>query len=353
MAILARLRTPKGDPLRVGEDEPVRIMALVGSTSRRDETFEEEKVLRLASHTNPPDIVADLSLRISDRPLWQRIIEAELPAATLPIYTARLRSDRIDRRALLDRAIEQIEGGVGMVTIHPTATKEIVAAAQLDRSVPWTSRGGGIVIRDLFLSDGASNAYLDILPDLIPIAARFGTAISIGATFRSATILDADDRAQRMELDLQAQLAAELKREGCSVIVEGPGHATPAAIKSLAARMLAAECPVMPLGPIPTDLAIGQDHVSAAIGATLIGLEGAAHILAAVTREEHTGGVPTIHSTLEAVDAARVAAHVINLHRRGPSAHELEIIEARSIHRTCVAGRTVPGCARCGEACPL
>lgn len=328
-------------------------MALVGSTSRRDETFEEEKVLRLASHTNPPDVVADLSLRLSDRPLWQRVLEAKLPAATLPIYTARLTGGQIDRRALLDRAIEQMEGGVGMITIHPTATKEMVAAAQLDRHVPWTSRGGGIVIRDLVLGDRVSNAYLEILPELLPIARRLGTAISIGATFRSATILDAEDRVQRMELDSQAKLAAELKREGCSVFVEGPGHAAPAAIRSLAARMLAAEYPIMPLGPIPTDLAIGQDHVSAAIGATLIGLEGAAHILAAVTREEHTGGVPTIQSTLEAVDAARVAAHVINLHRRGPSAHELEIIEARSIHRTCVAGRTVPGCARCGEACPL
>ncbi len=328
-------------------------MALVGSTSRRDESFEEEKVLRLASHTNPPDVVADLSLRLSGRPLWQRIIGAKLPAATLPIYTARMTGGRIDRRALLDRAIEQMEGGVGMITIHPTASKEMVTAAKIDRRVPWTSRGGGIVIRDLLLGNRASNAYLDILPELIPIAKRFGTALSIGATFRSATILDADDRAQQMELDVQARLAVELKRDGCSVIIEGPGHASPAAIRSLAARMLAAECPIMPLGPIPTDLAIGQDHVSAAIGATLMGLEGAAHILAAVTREEHTGGVPTILSTLEAVDTARVAAHVINLHRRGPSASELAIIDARSIQRTCVAGRTVPGCARCGEACPL
>lgn len=52
--------------------------------------------------------------------------------------------------------------------------------------------------------------------------------------------------------------------EGCSVILQGPGHAAPAAIKRLAARMRQADCPIMPLGPIPTDLAIGQDHVSAA-----------------------------------------------------------------------------------------
>jgi len=328
-------------------------MALVGSTSRADEARESEKVSRLADHPHPPDIVADLSIRVSDRPLWQRILDAGMPAATLPIYTARRSNGRVDRRALLDRAVEQLEGGVGMITIHPTATREIVATARRDRCIPWTSRGGGIVIRDLLASDGASNVYLEILADLASAAKRFAATISIGATFRSATTVDADDLAQNMELDLQAALAGQLLRDQCSVIIEGPGHAPPAAIKSLAARMLAAGCPVMPLGPIPTDLAIGQDHVSAAIGATLLGLEGAAHILAAVTREEHTGGVPTINSTLEAIDAARVAAQVLDLHRMGPTLRELEIAQLRSSQRTCVVGRTVRGCARCGDSCPL
>jgi superfamily II DNA or RNA helicase len=50
-------------------------------------------------------------------------------------------------------------------------------------------------------------------------------------------------------------------------------------IRALAKRMRKTGCPIMPLGPLPTDVAIGQDHISAAIGATLMGLEGAAHIL--------------------------------------------------------------------------
>lgn len=109
----------------------------------------------------------------------------------------------------------------------------------------------------------------------------------------------------------------------------------------------------MPLGPIPTDLAIGQDHISAAIGATLLGLEGAAHMIAAVTREEHTGGVPDINATIEAVAASRVAARVIDLHRHGPSPQDIAVVQDRKAHRTCVVGRVVPGCSRCGDACPL
>ncbi|TIX44107.1 MAG: thiamine biosynthesis protein ThiC [Mesorhizobium sp.] len=352
MAVLARIPGPNGAVL-IGDAEPVRVMALVGTTSSRDEGLESEKVSRLAVYSNRPDVVADLSIRSSRKPLWRRIVEAGLPAATLPIYTARSENDRIDRRALLDRAVEQVEGGVGMITIHPTATKAIIDVARQDRGLPWTSRGGGLIIRDLLAGTSAENAYLAILPDLVSLANRVGVTISIGATFRSATVLDADDRAQRMELLMQAELAAELLAEGCSVVIEGPGHAAPGAIGSLARQMRQAGCPVMPLGPIPTDLAVGHDHVSAAIGATLLGLEGAAHILAAVTREEHTGGVPTIASTLEAVDAARVAAHVINLQRLGAGPKDVAVALARSENRTCVAGRSRRGCSRCGHACPL
>ncbi|TPJ27154.1 thiamine biosynthesis protein ThiC [Mesorhizobium sp. B2-8-3] len=352
MAALARIPGPNGTVV-VGDTEPVRVMALVGTTSRRDEGLESEKIFRLAAHPHRPDIVADLSIRPSPKPLWRRIVETGLPAATLPIYTAPSVSDRLDRKALLDRAVEQMEGGVGMITVHPTATKAIVAIARQDRGLPWTSRGGGLIIRDLLAGTSAENAYLAILPDLISLAKRLGVTISIGATFRSATVLDADDRAQRMELRMQADLAAQLLAEGCSVVIEGPGHAAPGAIRSLARQMRQAGCPVMPLGPIPTDLAVGYDHVSAAIGATLLGLEGAAHILAAVTREEHTGGVPSIASTLEAIDTARVAAHVINLQRLGAGSEEKAVARARSENRTCVAGRTQHGCSRCGHACPL
>jgi phosphomethylpyrimidine synthase len=239
-----------------------------------------------------------------------------------------------------------------MITIHPTARRDIIALAGR-RNVPWTSRGGGLVVTDLLAGSQAQNAYLDILPDLAPVARARGATISIGATFRSATVMDADDEAQREEIAFQGELAAQLLRDGCSVIIEGPGHAAPAAIRGLAERMRKTGCPIMPLGPIPTDLAIGQDHISAAIGATLMGLEGAAHILAAVTREEHTGGVPQIISTLEAIDAARVAARVIDLHRYGPGLEDSRVVAERSDHRTCVVGRTVRGCSRCGDACPL
>ena len=80
---------------------------------------------------------------------------------------------------------------------------------------------------------------------------------------------------------------------------------------------------------------------------------GAAHILAAVTREEHTGNVPSIDSTLEAVSSARIAAHVIDIHRINATEEDADIAAQRAEGCTCVAGSSNAGCSRCGSMCPL
>lgn len=104
----------------------------------------------------------------------------------------------------------------------------------------------------------------------------------------------------------------------------------------------------MPLGPIPTDIAVGMDHISSAIGATIMGLEGCAHILAGVTREEHTGGRPTINSTIESIRATQIAAHIIDIHNLNETAMDMEIARSRAEKNTCVVGET--GCCnRCED----
>lgn len=340
--------------LAVGGSAPPRVMALLGTTSRADEHAQGAKVAAVLDCADPPDVVSDLSVRRTAHPIWERVVEdARAVAATLPVYTVRRHNgDRLDEAELLETAVAQMEGGVGLLTIHPTPTRDLIALAG-DRLVPWTSRGGGLIIRDLLASSAAENVYERVLPELAATARRTGCALSIGASFRSATIFDALDRCQRTEIERQLELAAQLTAAGVQTIVESPGHARPRDIALAAELLRPARHPVMPLGPIPTDAAIGEDHVSAAIGATLFGLAGCAQIIAAVTREEHTGGVPTIESTVEAVQAARVAAHVIDLELHGHDERDASVAAHRAEHRTCVASRHRAGCSRCGPTCPL
>ena len=331
---------------------PTRVMALIGMTSSRDYNEQVRKINALISMDDGPDIIADLSIVSTPSPLWKHILEAGCAAATLPVYTVKRNGPLILPNRLLDVAVAQMEAGVGLLTIHPTPTLEIVAAARR-RLTPWTSRGGGLVIGDLLARGGGENAYLKILPELLLAAKRHGTVLSLGASFRSANIFDSLDRAQLAEIDFQGRLASTIDEAGVGVVIESPGHARPADIQACAKRLAATGFPIMPLGPIPTDAAVGFDHVAAAIGATIMGMEGAAHILAAVTREEHTGGVPSIDSTVEAVRAARVAAHVIDIHLNDATQQDANIVAQRVEHRTCIAGKRTPGCDRCASTCPL
>lgn len=56
-----------------------------------------------------------------------------------------------------------------------------------------------------------------------------------------------------------------------------------------------------------------MDHITAAIGVTLMGLGRKCADHFRVTREEHTGNIPSVESTKEAVLTARLAAHVIDM----------------------------------------
>jgi phosphomethylpyrimidine synthase len=346
------LRSLDGSTIGVGSEHPTRVASLIGANSPHQLGAALRSLEALRRLAFPPDIVADLSIGRSADPLWRHVVRSGLTASTLPVYSCKARNGVIDPLELLDIATEQMEGGVGLLTIHPTPTRPLISSSS-SRLVPATSRGGGIVSRDLLMSLRKTNAYVRVLPEIISVARRTRTAISIGASFRSANVFDSNDTTQRAEIDAQISLAQSISSEGVDVVIESPGHARPTDIEILSKRLQNSGFPIMPLGPMPIDSGFEYDHVAAAIGAALMGIHGAAHILAAVTREEHSGGIPSATSIVEAAGSARIAARVIDTHRFGPSAFDRGVAEARARHRTCIVGREARGCSRCARVCPL
>jgi phosphomethylpyrimidine synthase len=120
----------------------------------------------------------------------------------------------------------------------------------------------------------------------------------------------------------------------------------------------------MPLGPIPTDATSGYDHISSAIGSAYLGKLGIAKVINSITREEHTGGVPTFDSIVEGLVSARIAAHIVDIDSI-PKSNEIDrhVVNLRNANRSCIAGFSMfsnkeqftnnPGCIRCNEECPL
>lgn len=126
------------------------VNCLIGANELEDYKY-EIKIDCILNISEKPDIVSDLSTKrrkISES-IWYKIVkDTPFVSATLPIYLVSKNNNKIDSNELLDIIIEQMENGVGMITIHPTANKQIFEDSK-NRMVPVTSRGGGMVIQDL------------------------------------------------------------------------------------------------------------------------------------------------------------------------------------------------------------
>jgi phosphomethylpyrimidine synthase len=351
-----KLKFPKGIKY-AGANSKTLVSALTGTSSKKDLAIQLKKIEAVNDLpvNERPDIISDLSIYNSGTSLYKHILNyfPDFIVSTLPVYQCKRTNGQISQNELLEITHEQIEAGIGFLTIHPTPNRLLIKLAQR-RRVPWTSRGGAIVMKDLLSSNPADdNVYIKILDDLISLAKKNDVVISIGASYRSANVFDSLDECQIEEFRSQKSIGEYIENNGVKVIVEGPGHSTPQKLKLIADYYNEMSFPVMPLGPIPTDTAIGQDHISSAIGAVILGLYNSVDIITAVTREEHTGGIPSIKSTIEALQAAKIAAHIIDIAKLEDLSEDNKIVSFREQHQTCIYGKTNAGCSRCMDVCPL
>jgi phosphomethylpyrimidine synthase len=212
------------------------------------------------------------------------------------------------------------------------------------------------------LSEGVISRYF---PEVLSILKKYNVLLSVGSVFRPANVVDALDEVHRAEIDLQGVYISEAKRQGVQVIMEGVGHMTLDKIGEYTHIIKSRYgIPMVPLGPITSDAAVGQDHITNAIGGAYMAFIGGADMINSVTREEHTGGVPTLDSVIEGLKAARIAAHSVNI-TRFPLLDGLDKTTAqkRARNHTCVIEgglftesskmRFSMGCTRCGKECPL
>ncbi|MCL4474714.1 MAG: phosphomethylpyrimidine synthase ThiC, partial [Nitrospirae bacterium] len=110
--------------------------------------------------------------------------------------------------------------------------------------------------------------------------------------------------------------------EGVQTIIEGPGH-VPLTQVELNIRIQKEICkgaPFYVLGPLVTDVAMGYDHIAAAIGGAIAGAAGA-DFLCYVTPAEHIR-LPNIDDVRDGVIASRIAGHAADIAKGIPGAIE-------------------------------
>ena len=148
-------------------------------------------------------------------------------------------------------------------------------------------------------------------------------------------------------------------------MMEGVGHIPLDKMEAYADIIRPYQTPLMPLGPMPSDEIIGFDHISNAIGGLSMAQTGVVGMINSVTREEHTGRVPSFDSILEGLKTARATAHCYNISKFPNYKKATEVIGVtRAQFETCVQRGGIFGfdnvddqeskaCTRCRRECPL
>jgi phosphomethylpyrimidine synthase len=190
------------------------------------------------------------------------------------------------------------------------------------------SRGGSI-LRNWMSFNDRENPLYEEYDRLLEIAKRYDMVLSLGDGLRPGCLADATDRGQVQELILLGELAKRARDYGVQVMIEGPGHVP---IKEIEANIqlqksLCNGAPFYVLGPLPTDIAPGYDHITSAIGGAIAGSAGA-DFLCYVTPSEHLR-LPTLEDVREGVIASKIAAHIADIAKEIPGALDKDKMMAR------------------------
>jgi phosphomethylpyrimidine synthase len=322
--------------LAIGKGLRTKINANVGtSKDRADAAHELEKVrVSIAAGT---DTIMDLSTGGDLGAIRRAIIEASTVAiGTVPIYQAAVAVVNAGKAIVemtaddLFLAIEENgRDGVDFLTVHCGVTRRSVACIeQQGRLLGIVSRGGSILAHWMDYNDRENPLY-DEYDRLLEIAKKYDMVLSLGDGLRPGCIADATDRGQVQELILLGELTRRARDRGVQVMIEGPGHVPLPQIQAnmLLEKSLCNGAPFYVLGPLPTDIAPGYDHITAAIGGALAGWAGADY-LCYVTPSEHLR-LPTIDDVREGVIASKIAAHIADIAKGIPGAIERDHRMAR------------------------
>jgi phosphomethylpyrimidine synthase len=320
-------------PLAIGKGLKTKVNTNIGtSKDRTDLNSELEKVrVSIAAGT---DAIMDLSTGGNIRETRKAIIkESSVTIGTVPIY--QVATEMLDsRKAIVEmtaddlfRAIEANgEDGVDFITVHCGVTRRSVGCLREEgRHLGIVSRGGSILDRWMFFNEQENPLY-EHYDRLLEIAQRYDMVLSLGDGLRPGCLADATDRGQVEELITLGELTKRARDYGVQVMIEGPGHVPINEIETNM-RLQKALCngaPFYVLGPLPTDIAPGYDHITHAIGGAIAGSAGA-DFLCYVTPAEHLR-LPTIEDVREGIIACRIAAHIADIAKGVAHAYEQDIL---------------------------
>ncbi|NTU42459.1 MAG: phosphomethylpyrimidine synthase ThiC [Nitrospirales bacterium] len=323
-------------PLGIGRGLTTKINANIG-TSKDRVSYEEEiqKLEVLVKHG--ADAVMDLSTGGAIRELRQTLIaRSPVSVGTVPIYEAVVKTaekcghiQKMDPEDLFEVIEDHCKDGVDFITVHCGVNRRAIERLKTEgRILDVVSRGGAFLLEWIICNDRENPLY-EQYDRLIEMAKKYDVTLSLGDGFRPGCLADATDRSQLEELLTLGELRDRALEAGVQAIIEGPGH-VPLNQVELNIKIQKEICkgaPFYVLGPLVTDIAMGYDHIAAAIGGAIAGAAGA-DFLCYVTPAEHIR-LPNIEDVRDGVIASKIAAHAADIAKGVPGAIEKDIAMAK------------------------
>ncbi len=326
-------------PRGIGKGLLTKVNANIGTSPSRQDPGGELKKLDAAVAAGA-DAVMDLSTGGDlDATLVAILNRSPVMIGTVPIYKAASKILAAKRTCvelsaddIFNEIQSQCRAGVDFITVHCGITTETLRVLKgCKRRMGIVSRGGSL-LAEWIVQNKEENPLYAQFDRLLEIVRAHDVTLSLGDGLRPGTIFDAQDRAQISELIVLGDLARQARDAGVQVMIEGPGHVplSRIALDMKLQQQLCGMAPYYVLGPLPTDIAAGHDHIAGAIGGAIAAAAGA-DFLCYVTPAEHLT-LPGQAEVREGVIASKIAAHIGDLEKGIASAwsRDREMTAARS-----------------------
>lgn len=312
----------------VGEGLSTKVNVNLGISGDKADAAEEWKKVKIAEDFGA-DAIMDLSNSGKTRQFRQQLIdETPLMVGTVPMYDAIGYMEKPLVKLTKDDLFEVVrahaEDGVDFMTIHCGINKSVTKTfKETGRLMNIVSRGGSLLFGWMEVT-GNENPFYEYFDELLEICHEYDVTISLGDSCRPGCLYDSNDAAETAEMIELGKLCKRAWAAGVQVMVEGPGHM---ALDEIAANMklqkrLCHNAPFYVLGPLVTDIGVGYDHITAAIGGAISASSGA-DFLCYVTPAEHLC-LPNAQDVLDGLMATKIAAHAADIAKKVPHARDMD-----------------------------
>lgn len=312
----------------VGEGLSTKVNVNLGISGDKADAAEEWKKVKIAEDFGA-DAIMDLSNSGKTRQFRQQLIdETPLMVGTVPMYDAIGYMEKplveLTKDDLFEVVRAHAEDGVDFMTIHCGINKSVTKTfKETGRLMNIVSRGGSLLFGWMEVT-GNENPFYEYFDELLEICHEYDVTISLGDSCRPGCLYDSNDATETAEMIELGKLCKRAWAAGVQAMVEGPGHM---ALDEIAANMklqkrLCHNAPFYVLGPLVTDIGVGYDHITAAIGGAISASSGA-DFLCYVTPAEHLC-LPNAQDVLDGLMATKIAAHAADIAKKVPHARDMD-----------------------------